>query len=347
MIDLARRPFIATMVLLLVLAGPAGAQTLEAFYKGRSVKLTVGSAAGGGTDVVARLLARHLTRHVPGEPSIIVQNMPGAGGIVQANLVANTMARDGSEFSTIERAIPQLAIMGDPKAKFDPLAFTWIGSQSSYQGDAFMLFINASHPVRTAAELRGAGAKIVLGASRQGSTNLTFALIARQTLGLNVSPIPGYDGTAKITLAQQAGEVDGQLMGIVSLRASQRHLWEGKLVRPLVQFARTSRHPLLPDVPTGRELAPDAQALALIEFAELPFFMAQSYLAPPGVPGDRAAALRAAFAATMKDAAYIEEAKKLGIDHSPILHQEIEALLRKAAATPKSVIEQFARLVNG
>lgn len=325
----------------------AQAQTPEQFYKGKNIRLVVGSAAGGGTDVIARLLTRHMGRHIPGEPGFIVQNMPGAGGIVQANLVANTMPRDGSEFSTIERAIPQLAIMGDPKARFDPLAFVWIGSQSSYQDDAFMLFINSSHEVQTAAELRGGSKKVLLGASRQGSTNLTFALIAKQTLGLNVNPIPGYDGTAKITLAQQAGEVDGQMMGMVSLRASQRHLWDGKLIRPLVQFARQTRHPALPDVPTGRELAPNAEALALIEFAELPFFMAQSYLAPPGVPADRAAALRAAFAATMKDAAYIEEAKKLGMDHSPISHAEIEALLRKAAATPKGVIEEFGKLVGG
>jgi tripartite-type tricarboxylate transporter receptor subunit TctC len=324
----------------------AAAQSPAQFYKGKTVKLSVGTSAGGGTDVIARLLARHMSRYIPGEPTIVVQNMPGAGGIVGANLIANTAVRDGTEISTIERAIPQLALMGDPKAKFDPLALTWIGCQSSYQDDAFMLFINTSNPVMTAAELRGGDKKIVLGASRQGSTNLTFALIAKQVLGLNVVAIPGYEGTAKITLAQQAGEVDGQLMGIVSLRASQRHLWDDKLVRPLVQFARTTRHPLLPDIPTGRELAPSPEALALIEFAELPFFMAQSYVAPPAIPADRAEALRAAFNATMKDASYVEEAKKLGIDHSPIGYAEIEGLLRKAAATPKRVVDQFAAIVN-
>lgn len=325
---------------------PAFGQGAEPFYKGKSIKLVVGSSAGGGTDVTARLLARNIGRHIPGEPTLIVQNLSGAGGIVGANLVANTMARDGSEFSTIERAIPQFAIMGDPKVKFDPLALTWLGSQSSYQDDAFMLFINTSHPVMTAAELRSPDKKIVVGASRQGSTNLTFALIAKQVLGLNVNPIAGYEGTAKIMLAQQSGEVDGQMMGIVSMRASQRHMWEGKLVRPLVQFARRTRHPLLPDVPTGRELAPSADALALIEFAELPFFMAQSYVAPPGIPPDRARELRAAFAATMADDAYIDEARKLGIDHSPISHEEIETLLRKAAATPKALIAAFDKLVN-
>ena len=251
-------------------------------------------------------------------PSIAVQNLPGAGGIVGANRIANTAERDGSEFAYIERAIPQFAIMGDANVRFDPLALTWIGSLSSYRDDAFMLFVNASHRVRRAEELRQPGVRIHVGASQQGSTNLTFALIAREVLGLNVDVIPGYAGTAKITLAMQSGEVDGQVMGIVAVQASQRHLWEGKLVRPLVQFARAARHPELPDTPTGRELALTPEGRALLEFAELPFFMAQPYVAPAGIPADRAAALREAFMRATRDPEYVAEAKKIEMDNSPI-----------------------------
>lgn len=324
----------------------AQAQSVGEFYKGRTVKLVVGSSTGGGTDIMARLLARHMSKYIPGNPSIVVQNQPGGGGIVGANRIANTAERDGSEFATMERAIPQFAVMGDPNARFDPLALTWIGSLSSYRDDAFMLIVNASHKVRRVDELRQPGVSIHVGASQQGSTNLTFALIAKQVLGLHVETISGYAGSAKIALAMQAGEVDGELIGIVAVQASQKHMWDNKLVRPLAQFARKTRHPDLPDVPTGRELVRAPEGAALLEFAELPFFMAQSFVAPAGVPPERAAALRDAFLRATRDPEYVAEAKKLEIDNSPIDHLEIEALLRRAAATPKPVIAEFERLVN-
>ncbi len=318
---------------------------LTSFYSGKSVRLTVGSSAGGGTDIVARILARHMGKYIPGKPPILVVNQPGGGGLVGANRVANTAARDGTEFATMERAIPQLAIMGEPNVHFDPLTLTWLGSLSSYRNDAFMLLVNDANPARTVEDLYLERMKIRLGASQQGSTNLTFALIARDVLGLNVEPISGYAGTAKISLAMVAGEVDGQLMGIVSVQASQRHLWETKAVRPLVQFARKTRHPILPDVPTAQELVKDEAGRALLEFAELPFFMAQSFVAPPGIPPERAKALRAAFYQMTQDDDYKSEARKFEIDDSPVGNEEIEALLIKAKSTPKSVIDAFRRLI--
>lgn len=324
----------------------ARAQDVEQFYRGRTLRLVVGSSTGGGTDIQARLLARHMSKYIPGSPVIAVQNQPGGGGIVGANRIANTAERDGSEFATMERAIPQFAVMGDPNVRFDPLALTWLGSLSSYRDDAFMLVVNSSHRARRAEELRQPGVSIHVGASQQGSTNLTFALIAKQVLGLNVEAISGYAGSAKIALAMQAGEVDGELIGIVSIQASQRSLWERKLVRPLVQFARRTRHPDLPDVPTGRELVARTGGLELLEFAELPFFMAQSFVAPAGVPPERARALREAFMRATSDPDYVREARGLDMDNSPVGHAEIEDLLRRAAATPKSVVAEFDRLVN-
>ena len=326
-------------------AAQAADEGLSAFYTGKNIRLTVGSSAGGGTDIVARMLSRHMGRFIPGKPGILVVNQPGGGGLVGANRIANSAARDGTEIATMERAIPQLAFMGDTNVHFDPLALTWLGSLSSYRNDAFMLFVNADHPAKTAEDLRPGKLMARLGASQQGSTNLTFALIARDVLGLNVMPISGYAGTAKITLAMTAREVDGQLMGIVSIQASQRHIWETKAVRPLVQFARHTRHPILPDVPTGYELVRDESGRALLEFAELPFFMAQSFVAPPLIPTDRAAALRKAFMLMTQDADYRAEAQKLEIDDSPVGHEDIEALLKKAKATPKPVVEAFQKLI--
>lgn len=293
-------------------------EKVAAFYAGKSLRLTVGSSAGGGTDIVARLLARHIGRFVPGNPAVVVVNQPGGGGLVGANRIANTAARDGTEFATMERAIPQFAIMGDPNVHFDPLTLTWLGSLSSYQNDAFMLLINSDHSARTAEDLRSGKMMARLGASQQGSTNLTFAIIAKDVLGLNVEAISGYAGTAKISLAMASREIDGQLMGIVSVQASQRNLWETKAVRPLVQFARNTRHPVLPDVPTGQELVKDKEGLALLEFAEMPFFMAQSFVAPPAIPSERAQALRTAFMQMTGDEEYRTDARKLDIDDSPI-----------------------------
>ena len=126
---------------------------LTSFYSGKSVRLTVGSSAGGGTDIVARILARHMGKYIPGKPPILVVNQPGGGGLVGANRVANTAARDGTEFATMERAIPQLAIMGEPNVHFDPLTLTWLGSLSSYRNDAFMLLVNDANPARTVEDL--------------------------------------------------------------------------------------------------------------------------------------------------------------------------------------------------
>jgi len=315
------------------------------FYNGRSVRLVVGTSAGGGADITARLLALHLGRHIPGNPTVVIVNQPGGGGLVLANRIANAAPRDGSEIAAMERAIPQLAYMGDPQVRFDPMKLTWLGSLSSYKNDAFMLLVNTEFPASTVEQLKSGGLPVRVGASRQGSTKLSFALLANQLMGLPVEAISGYAGTAKIALAMQSKEVDGQFIGLVSIQATQQDMWQRKLVKPLLQLGRRERHPDLPDVPTGRELIKDADGLALLEFAELPFFMAQAYVAPPDIPVARAAILRAAFMRVTEDAQYSADAKKLQIDNSPIDYKDIEQLLVRARDTPKSVIDAYSKII--
>jgi hypothetical protein len=144
--------------------------------------------------------------------------------------------------------------------------------------------------------------------------------------------------------AMQAGELDGQMIGLSSVRTGQRDLWERHVFRPLMQFGRATRLADLADLPTGRELARDANALALIEFAELPFFMALPFAAPPDIPADRAAALQAAFMAMSRDREFLEEAAKIGFDVSPIDAGAVQALLARSAATPRDVIERYSAL---
>jgi len=325
----------------LAAAHHATAQSVEAFYKGRTVTMLVGSSPGGINDISARLAARHLSRFIPGNPAIVVQNNPGAGGLVTANRLFLNSEKDGSVLAKLERAVPQLAIQGNANAQFDPARFAWLGSFSSYADDAYLMLVNANHPARSIADLKLLARPVALGADNAASSNLIFAVIAKEVLGLNVTVVRGYTGAAPLFLAMQRGELDGQMVGLSSVRSGQRDLWSRKAFRPLMAFGRTSRHPEFPDMPIGHELARDPAALSLIEFAELPFFMALPFAAPPDIPPDRARALQAAFMAMCADKGFIDEAEKLGIDMSPIDGGAISRLLTRTAATPKDVIARY------
>jgi tripartite-type tricarboxylate transporter receptor subunit TctC len=325
----------------LAATGQAAAQSVEAFYKGRAVTMLVGTSPGGINDISARLAARHLSRFIPGNPNIIVQNNPGGGGLVTANRLYFNSDKDGSVLAKLERAVPQLAIQGNPNAQFDPAKFTWLGSLSSYADDAYLMLINGNHAANTIADLKTPGISVALGADNAASSNLIFAVIAKEVLGLNVNVVRGYTGAAPLFLAMQRGELDGQMVGLSSVRTGQRDLWSRKAFRPLMAFGRTTRHPEFPAMPTGRELTNDPGALSLMEFAELPFFMALPFAAPPDIPAERAKALQSAFMAMCRDKAFVDEAEKLGIDMSPIGGDAILTLLARTAATPKDVIAHY------
>jgi tripartite-type tricarboxylate transporter receptor subunit TctC len=317
----------------------ATAQSVESFYRGRTIAMLVGTSPGGINDISARLVARHLSRFLPGNPTIVVQNNPGGGGLVTANRLYVNSDKDGSVLAKLERAVPQLAIQGNSNAQFDPAKFTWLGSLSSYANDAYLMLVNANHPAKTVADLKITRA--VLGADNAASSNLIFAVIAKEVVGLNVSVVRGYTGAAPLFLAMQRGELDGQMVGLSSVRTGQRDLWTKGAFRPLLAFGRDRRHPEFADMPIGRELAGDSDARALIEFAELPFFMALPFAAPPGLPPDRAEALQTAFMAMCRDKAFVEEAQTLGIDMSPIDGTAILTLLARTAATPSDVIARY------
>src|SRR5262245_2042029 len=326
----------------LLAISPASAQSVEQFYKGKTVTVLVGTAPGGINDITARFAAKHLSHFIPGNPLLNVQYTPGGGGLVTANRIYNAAEKDGTVLAKLERATPQLAIQGYPQAQFDPMKLVWLGSMSSYADDAYLMLINADHLARSVDDIRQGGAqKVTLGANNAASSNLIFGIIAKEALRLNVNVVRGYTGAAPMFLAMQRKEIDGQLIGISSVKTGQRDLWEKRALRALVQFGRTTRHDEFPDVPTGRELAADPNMLALVEFAEIPFFMSLPFVAPPGVPADRVKALQTAFMAMCRDKAVLEEAAKLGIDMSPIDHEEILRLVGRMAATPKDVIARY------
>jgi len=324
----------------------AAAQSVEQFYRGRTINFLVASAPGGINDLTARLMSRHLGNHIPGRPTLVVQNLQSAG-LVLANRIYAGAEKDGTAIAILERGVPQLAIQGDPNARFDPLKMTWLGSVSSYAHDAYILWLNATFAAKSVADLKPPSTLTArVGTTGAGATNLVFTLIAKDILGLNVQNVRGYRGAADAFLAQQRGELDGQVVGLSSVKVGQPALYKAGFLRPLIAFARTTRFPDYPDVPTGRELATNPKAQAILAFAETPFFMALPVVAPPDLPPERARALQDGFMAMTRDPAFIEEANRMNLEQSPIDGEAVRRLIAQMGATPKDVIAQFNEIVG-
>jgi tripartite-type tricarboxylate transporter receptor subunit TctC len=333
---------------LAALAPPSGAwaQAQSDFFAGKTMSMTVGYSPGGIYDINARLVARHMVKFIPGAPTMVARNIPGAGGLTQANQLFNVAPRDGTTIGIIGRVAPQMAVLGEPGPQFDPTAFGWLGSSSSYGDDAYLLFVRADFADTTFAQAKKSQKRINFGAGGPGSSNLSFGNIARDVLGLNLAVVKGYAGAAPIVLALQTGELDSTIMGLSSILAGQRDLIESKRIAALVQFGRTTRHPDYPNTPTAREAAQTDDDRSLIELAEAPFFMALPFAAPPGVPADRIKILRDAFMKAHADKEFLADAEKLKLDVSPIDGEAVDTLIRRMAATPPAVITRFKSIMN-
>jgi tripartite-type tricarboxylate transporter receptor subunit TctC len=339
-------------MLLSCLAGSVFAQSsVEDFYRGKQLTLIVGYGPGGGYDLTARLVARYIGKYIPGNPSVVVQNMPGAGSMRAANALYVNEPKDGTAFGLIARDMPLLGLLGDnPNVQFDPRKFTWIGSSSSYANDAYVLVVGPRSPVTSIADARRPDSPpLVLGGTGEGATDADVPKILRDAIGIRIKQVLGYTDTPSILLALERGELDGRTFDYSYVKTS-RAAW----LKPdsgyhfLVQFARRTRHPDLPDVPTARELALNDAARELIVFAETPLLtMARPYAAPPGVPADRADALRSAFAAAHRDPAFLAEADKLGVDISPAGADDVSHALDDMAHASPTVFDYMKRLMAG
>jgi tripartite-type tricarboxylate transporter receptor subunit TctC len=342
-------PRMTAMLLLLVFGnGAAHADTAADFYKGKQVNLIVGYGTGGGYDVYGRLFARHLARHIPGNPSVVVQNMPGAGSLRAVNFLANNAPKDGTAIAIFARDMPLLGIIGhNPNVRFDPRRLTWLGSSSSYANDAYFLFVRKDADVRSIADARRPGGPpLVLGGTAEGATGNDVATVTRDALGLNIKLIAGYPDSNALFLAVDRKELDGRYVGLSATGSSHPEwLVPQSGMRTLLQFARVTRHPQFPDVPTARELALNDKARALIALAELPYRLSRPFAAPPGIPADRARALRAAFLAVHQDPLYLEEAAKMKVDVSPIDGSEVLRAIEDIAGAPPETLDYMKKLL--
>jgi len=324
----------------------AAAQGVGEFYRGRTITLIIPTAPGGINNLAGRLVARHLGRFIPGTPAIVAENRDQGGGVALANSFAQGAPKDGTVIANVQRAVPQLAIQGERTARFDPLALTWLGSLSSFSTDAYLLIVNAHHPAHNLRELAAPAVPALIGGDDIGSTNLTFALVARDVLKLNIQVKDGFSGAPGMFLAMANGDLDGQVIGLNSIMANQPALWNAKEVRVLLQFGRATRHKLLPDVPLATELKRDRQALDIIAFTEAPLYMALPFLAPAGIPADRAAALKSAFMAMVKDREFLADAERVKLDITPIDGEAVRAIIAKMQRTPRAVIERYNQITG-
>jgi tripartite-type tricarboxylate transporter receptor subunit TctC len=323
----------------LLSAGPAHAQGVDEFYKGRTVTVVVGNSAGGGYDLNARLLARHMGRHIPGNPTLIVQNRPGAGGLNAANYMYNAVPKDGLALGIIGRI--QILEPLFTKQPFDGTKFGWIGSISK---DTSTCISSNSSAIKSWDDLMTK--EYVAAGQGVGADPDTYALMIKNLFGARVKLVTGYPGTADQMLAMARGEVDG-LCGISysTLKAQHRGLMASKQVNVLVQNA-LERESELPDVPLVTQFVKDDETLGIVKLIVGTLSMARPFFTPPGIPEDRKAALRAAFDATMKDQDFLADAKQLGIDVAPMTGAAIDRLLAELYATPARIVAKTAQTMQ-
>ncbi len=344
----------ALLAMLRVVFGAPGSARADdqvaTFYQGKTINLMIGYGPGGGYDLLARLLARHMGKYIPGNPNIVAQNMIGAGSLAAANYIYSLAPRDGSVFGEIGSDVPLLGLLGTNNgARFDPRKFTWIGSSSSFANDAFILLVRGGAPAETLSEAtRPDGPPLILGGSGTGGRSADMPRILRDVLGLNMKQVLSYPNSPALILALERGEIDGRMFDYSEVKAIRPQWLEpASGYKILIQAARATRHPELPDIPTARELAPIGSPRELVEFAETPILtMSRPFMAPPAIPADRAGALRAAFDAVHRDPRFREEAAKIGLDISPVTGQEIADSIEKMSRVSPATFDAMKKLMS-
>ncbi len=317
-------------------AMPAGAQaqSVADFYKGKTITVIVGYTAGGGYDLYARALARHMGRHLPGNPNFIIQNLTGAGSLNAANNIYNVAAKDGTVFGTFARGLPIEPLIGTARVQFEAAKFTWLGSGTN---EISICATWHTSPIKTWQD--ALGRQFAVGGEGAGSDPDTYSAFVRNVFGVKLKLVTGYHGTSDIILAIERGEVDGRCGWSWSSIKSTRAAWiKEKKLNYLIHMSE-SKAPELPDVPLIADFANDRQKqiLKLVTSRQI---MGRPFAAPPGVPADRRQALRRAFDATLKDPAFLADADKLQLDVNPVTGEEIDRLIAELYTTPNDVVEE-------
>ena len=323
----------------MLLAGAAAAAGVDDFYKGRNLQLVIGYSVGGGYDAYARLVARHVGKHIPGNPSIIPQQMPGAGSLTSARYIYSVAPKDGSVFGTFSRSMGISPLID--KADFDSRKFSWLGSVTD---DNTICVSSKASPIMNWDDFINRPSKF--GGEGAGADPDIWTLLYKNVFGAKVQLITGYPGTNDTVLAMDRGEIDG-LCGVSWSRIKTRHpQWLADHSVNLIVQAALKKEPEIAAVPLASDLASNPEQLQILKLLLVSQEMARPFAAPPEIPADRKAALIAAFNATMKDADFLAEAAKLDFDVRPVDASTIDALLTEVYQTPKDVLAKAVKAMS-
>jgi tripartite-type tricarboxylate transporter receptor subunit TctC len=311
------------------------------FYKGKTINIIVGFGPGGGYDIYARMLARHLGKHILGNPSVVVQNMEGAGGVRAANHVYNVAPKDGTVIAGVNQGAAMFKLLGGKGAQYEPAKFQWLGSMAASNNTVYVWHTSGIKTLddAKAREVSMAGSGVISDAN-------IYPAVFNALVGTKFKVISGYTGTNDSNLALERGEVDGRGGGAYSSLVSTRPDWlrENK-VRVIAQIG-FEKEPDLKDVPLLLDLAKTEEERQIATVVTLPTAIGYNYWVAPEVPAERVEMLRAALASALKDEALLAEAKKQSLEIRPKTGQELEALVKNAAETPKPILDKTATILG-
>ena len=332
------------MTCLAIAMGGAGAyaETVAEFYKGKTISLVVSSSPGGGYDALSRVVARHLGKHMPGNPSVVVRNMPGAGGIVATSFINKIAPRDGLTIAGVQNNTPFEPLFGTKEADYDPTKLTWLGTPSVETG---LLITWETSPVKTLADARTK--EMTAGASGANSTPSFYARLLNELLGFKIKVIAGFPGQNEAYLAMERGELDSYGVTFWSSLTSTKPNWiKEKKIHYIVQYG-PEKEADLPDVPFAPDLIKNEEDKLLMEAAYAPLAAGRPFVAPPDLPPERTVALRKAMLDTFKDPEFLAEAAKqqLQVD-KPRSGEQIQAQIARVYQMPASVAKRLRAIAQ-
>jgi tripartite-type tricarboxylate transporter receptor subunit TctC len=321
-------------------SGSALAQPAGDSLAGKNVTLIIGFGAGGGYDLWGRLVARHIGRHLPGNPTVVPQNMPGAGSYVAASHIFAAAPKDGTVFAIIARDAALGPLSNAPGARFDATKMSWLGSPTREHNACIA---NATSKVKTADDLRTTA--LILGDTGPGTGTRSYPKVMNDLLGYKFKLVSGFRSSADVFLAMERGEVEGICESLDSIK-QRRPEWIPKKVINVLLQAGSSSPPELAGVPNVLTLAKNDEQRQVLEYTYAGQDIGRPFVAPPDLPPERLKMLRDAFAATMKDPEFISDVKRNKFELEPVDGEQLAALIKKIYATPKSVIERVSNLIN-
>jgi tripartite-type tricarboxylate transporter receptor subunit TctC len=337
----ARKFFqLATLLGMACAAAGANAESVADFYRGKTVTLLVASGAGGGYDFFARALAKHMGKYIPGNPKLIVQNMPGAGGARMVNHAYNVGAQDGTVLGVPLAPAPMAQVLDPGPIRYDATKLHWLGNLENSVG---ITFVWHASPVRTLTDAMTRETK--LAGSGKSSATYQIPMLANALLGTKFKVILGYPGAAQMENAIERGEVDGRQAVWQTLKATQPRWTSDNMVRVIAQSVR-ARSKQLPNTPTFIEVAKTDEAKKIFAFLALQNVTGRAFFAPPGVPAARVAALRRAFDAVVKDPVMLSELTRAGMEIEHSTGEEVQALVDKMIRTPPQIVTRMRELLE-